>query len=410
MNKKIKQNKISHNKMASFIKKLEIELLAGVFIMLAVLSVFIKPVFASSAREVGFRLFSAGKEYKLYSEEPTLGEALDNLGFSLQEGDTLEPDASTKLEDGLRVNLYKARLVYVYEDGNLIKRAPSSKQTAELVAKQLDLKIDPEDEVVLESSRKSAKELIPSIDLKIKRAKVVKLDLFGIKSEFKTRAENIEEFLVEKNIVLSEGDKVLESDNLKSNLDTVGYQVTVQNQSKEVIEDVQTIKYGTETIKDVTKDTSYKIINQAGEDGSKKLVIEIQKINGVEVSRVVISEQVTKEPVKQVVTVGAKVVVAAAPVSGGHEDWMRAAGITESDFGYVNYIITRESTWNYLAVNRSSGAYGLCQSLPGSKMLSAGSDWQTNPITQLRWCNGYALGRYGSWAKAYNFWVNNHWW
>jgi hypothetical protein len=103
-------------------------------------------------------------------------------------------------------------------------------------------------------------------------------------------------------------------------------------------------------------------------------------------------------------------VVAAAPVSGGHEDWMRAAGITESDFGYVNYIITRESTWNYLAVNRSSGAYGLCQSLPGSKMLSAGSDWQTNPITQLRWCNGYALGRYGSWAKAYNFWVNNHWW
>jgi len=98
------------------------------------------------------------------------------------------------------------------------------------------------------------------------------------------------------------------------------------------------------------------------------------------------------------------------PVQGGREDWMLAAGIPQSEWGYVNSIVTRESGWNPNAVNRSSGATGLCQSLPASKMASAGADYLTNPVTQLRWCNGYAVGRYGGWVNAVAFWQNNHWW
>lgn len=96
--------------------------------------------------------------------------------------------------------------------------------------------------------------------------------------------------------------------------------------------------------------------------------------------------------------------------SGSKADWMRAAGISDSDFGYVDYIISHESGWDYHAVNRSSGAYGLPQSLPAGKLASAGADWRDNPVTQLRWANNYAVGRYGSWEAAYRFWVTNHWW
>lgn len=96
--------------------------------------------------------------------------------------------------------------------------------------------------------------------------------------------------------------------------------------------------------------------------------------------------------------------------SGSKADWMRAAGISGSDFGYVDYIISHESGWNYHAVNRSSGAYGLPQSLPAGKLASAGADWRDNPVTQLRWANNYAVGRYGSWEAAYYFWTVNHWW
>lgn len=96
--------------------------------------------------------------------------------------------------------------------------------------------------------------------------------------------------------------------------------------------------------------------------------------------------------------------------SGSKADWMRAAGISDADFGYVDYIVSHESGWNYHAVNRSSGAYGLPQSLPAGKLASAGADWRDNPVTQLRWANNYAVGRYGSWEAAYRFWVTNHWW
>lgn len=97
-------------------------------------------------------------------------------------------------------------------------------------------------------------------------------------------------------------------------------------------------------------------------------------------------------------------------VSGDKSKLMNAAGISSSDYDYVDYIISRESSWNYLIQNSSSGAYGLCQALPGSKMSSAGSDWATNPETQMRWCNSYAVSRYGSWASAYDFWIANNWW
>ncbi|MFF4244265.1 lytic transglycosylase domain-containing protein [Streptomyces sp. NPDC001822] len=72
-------------------------------------------------------------------------------------------------------------------------------------------------------------------------------------------------------------------------------------------------------------------------------------------------------------------------------------------------IVNHESTWNYRATNASSGAYGLVQALPGSKMASAGADWQTNPATQIKWGLSYMDGRYGSPCGAWSFWQANNW-
>lgn len=94
--------------------------------------------------------------------------------------------------------------------------------------------------------------------------------------------------------------------------------------------------------------------------------------------------------------------------SQGLDAWIAQAGIAGGDVEYVKYIVFKESSNNPLATNGQ--AYGLCQALPGSKMASAGSDWATNPVTQLQWCNGYAIQRYGSWANAYNTWLTKHWW
>jgi hypothetical protein len=134
------------------------------------------------------------------------------------------------------------------------------------------------------------------------------------------------------------------------------------------------------------------------------------------------SKNVIPQPVKKVAAV--KTPKPHKPVypAGSHELLMSQAGISPADFGAVDYIVSHESGWcstkwegeiggcpAYHGVSDYDG-YGLCQSTPPQKMASAGSDWKTNPVTQLKWCNSYAISRYGSWWQSYNHWVAHHNW
>lgn len=88
---------------------------------------------------------------------------------------------------------------------------------------------------------------------------------------------------------------------------------------------------------------------------------------------------------------------------------MAASMVPSGQFQCFSNIVDHESDWNYRAVNPSSGAYGLFQALPGSKMSSVGSDWQTNPATQIKWGLNYMNERYGSPCDAWAFWQANNW-
>jgi hypothetical protein len=87
---------------------------------------------------------------------------------------------------------------------------------------------------------------------------------------------------------------------------------------------------------------------------------------------------------------------------------MAASMVPSGQFQCFSNIVDHESSWNYRAVNASSGAYGLFQALPGSKMSSVASDWQTNPATQIKWGLQYMNERYGSPCDAWTFWQANH--
>ncbi len=78
-------------------------------------------------------------------------------------------------------------------------------------------------------------------------------------------------------------------------------------------------------------------------------------------------------------------------------------GYGSSQFDCFDNIIMRESRWDINATNPSSGAYGIPQALPGSKMASEGSDWRTNPATQITWGIKYMEDRYGSPCAAWSF-------
>jgi hypothetical protein len=108
---------------------------------------------------------------------------------------------------------------------------------------------------------------------------------------------------------------------------------------------------------------------------------------------------------------GTTVPIVAAPSPGTAKaiafQMMTSFGFPTSEFSCLDALWTQESGWSYDAEN-ASGAYGIPQSLPGSKMASAGADWQTNPATQIRWGLGYIQSVYGNPCAAENFELANH--
>ncbi|MBB4695078.1 hypothetical protein BKA14_005226 [Actinoplanes abujensis] len=86
---------------------------------------------------------------------------------------------------------------------------------------------------------------------------------------------------------------------------------------------------------------------------------------------------------------------------------MLEKGFPIAEFPCLDKLWKHESGWNYKAENKSSGAYGIPQALPGRKMASAGADWKTNPATQIKWGLGYVKGRYDTPCGAWQYFQNN---
>jgi hypothetical protein len=109
---------------------------------------------------------------------------------------------------------------------------------------------------------------------------------------------------------------------------------------------------------------------------------------------------------------GAPIVPTAPPDPGTAEsiayNMLPSFGFSTDQFGCLNNIWTRESGWRYNAEN-ASGAYGIPQALPGSKMASAGADWMTDPTTQIKWGLGYIKSVYGTPCDAWAFWQDHSW-
>jgi hypothetical protein len=86
-----------------------------------------------------------------------------------------------------------------------------------------------------------------------------------------------------------------------------------------------------------------------------------------------------------------------------------AAGFDLQQFACLEKLFTKESGWNPSARNKSSGAYGIPQALPGSKMATIASDWQTNAATQIRWGLKYIKDRYGTPCSAWSHSQSKGW-
>lgn len=391
-------------------------IVAMLFVMVAVAIILSAVTRADDGQQLHrgrlITIYDRGTQKVILSEAPTIGDAVKEAGIKLDSRDTVEPAVNEKLvAPDYKVNIYRARPVIVV-DGSTRQRVITPYQTAQQIAQDAGVTLYPEDHTSLDRVTNLAEGA--GLQLTIDRATPVTFVLYGKSMTVRTHAATVGDMLKEKGVRLAADDtlSVAISQPIVS-----GQIIELWRNGVQTVNIDEDIPFDTQQIRDADQPVGYKTIQTAGVNGKRTVSYQIEMKNGQEISRQEIQSVTTSEPKQQIEIIGTKVNLP----PGSHQDWMAAAGISSSDYGYVEYIVSREGGWCSVRWQGDRGCenhgyapsglgYGVVQATPGIKMASAGDDWLTNPITQLRWATGYAVARYGSWAAAYNYWTIHHNW
>ena len=340
----------------------------------------------------------------------TVGALVSKLQIPINKGDVIEPSTSTPiLQDDFRINIYRARPIEIV-DGDQHTFSYSAATTTRSIAQQAGVTVYPEDNLNLIPTQNFLTDQAIGERIVIDRALPVNVNIFGTQTLIRTHATTVGALLTEKHITLAKDDSVVPA--AATPLSSAS-NVFLIHKGTQIVTQTQVIPMPVQVIEDGNLAYGTSAVRQQGSNGSQVSTYQVNTQNGVEVSRTLLSNVVTVQPVTQIEAQGTS-------LSGIKGD-MALAGIAPTDYQYADYIISNESGWCPTKAqgehtcpvtpddSQTPYGYGLCQATPGSKMSSAGADWATNPVTQLEWCNSYAQ-RYGGWYGAYQHWMINRNW
>ena len=367
----------------------------------AIINMNARTVGASDTRIV--RVTLDGTEQTLPTRASTVGELLGRLGVQVRPEDAVHPSLDTEiLEDNLEIHYRRAEPVTILDEGRKITTLSAAEQPQE-VADSAGIPVYPEDKVQVDNGTEVARDGIIGQKIVIKRAKPTSINLYGTPITVRTHARTVGEVLAEKDIKTNDGDTVQPTPDTPLTQNT---QIFIVSVGKQLETKEEVIAPPLETIDDPTMASGTTTVKEAGSPGKKVVTYETELRNKKPTNRKVLQEVITVQPVKKVVIRGSKVVYSnpSANVELGRQ-------IAEqmgygSQFSCIYSIFQRESRWNHTARNKSSGAYGIPQALPGSKM---GPGWESDPAVQIRWGINYMVNRYGSPCGAQRFWEIHHW-
>ena len=378
-------------------------LLGGVLAFVCGSAAFVDRVLAQSTDEVPavasdqhvLTIHDRGDEQVVITKAGTLGEALKLAGIEISAGhDVVEPSLDSELvASNYSINIYRARPITVV-DGVVKKNITTAEQTPERIAKAAGITIYSEDQTDFSAPSdmlSNGSSQVMSID----RATVVQFTLYGKHAEVRTRATTVEEFLKEKSIKIGAND-YLSVD--KGQAISAGMAIELWREGRQTVTVEEEVDFEIEKVQDANREVGYREVKTPGVKGKRNATYEIEMKNGQEASRTEIASVTIEEPKKQVEIIGAKLPTPTNPTEAQAigKEMMLAAGFGEDQWGCLYNLWMRESGWRTTAGNVSSGAYGIPQSLPASKMAAFGDDYLTNPRTQIAWGLSYIKGRYGT--------------
>ena len=356
-----------YSKKITFVSGAILMLVGGLFFVNQALADATKP--AAKAGEKLVTIYDRGAEKTIVTKARTIREALKLAKFSIDERqDVVEPSLDSEMvAEKYNINIFRARPITIV-DGNKRLKVTTAEQTPALIAKAAGIEVFEEDKTTLSNSDNMAVDGANMV-MKIDRASMVNFVLYGKESVIRTHAKTVGELLKEKNIDPKKGDTLSVDRSAKI---IPGMKIELWRNGKQTITAEEDVKFEVEKVQDANRDSGYREVKQAGENGKKNVTYEVEMKNGVEVSRKEIASVVTKEPKKQIEIVGTK---SSTSFSGSFSEALARLRSCEGSYtsntgnGYYGAYQFDKRTWgNY-------GGYELASDAPAA--VQDEKAWQT---------------------------------
>jgi len=342
-----------------------------------------------------------GQQVQVQGYAWTVGDLLANEGIKVGEGDLVIPSVDQPVPATITVR--HAQQITIEVDG--------ARQTVTTTATTVGEVID--DLGLREDSRASASrtDRVGRGTLLVSTVKTVHVVVDGQTIAAVTDGGTVRDALIDVGVVLGQADRV----SAPLGAATVdGLVVVVTRADAKGETSTEAVPFETREVEDKNLVKGDRQVGTRGKVGVRTITYRVDMVNGVAVGRTPISSAITTAPVDEVVRIGTMDVKSAPPVSPGTaqaiaKEMVAARGWDDQQYSCLYNLWQRESGWRVTAKNPSSGAYGIPQALPGTKMASAGADWQTNATTQITWGLGYIASRYGNPCGAWSHSESHNW-
>jgi uncharacterized protein YabE (DUF348 family) len=348
-----------------------------------------------SGRTVNLRI--DGQDRRVHTSAADVRGVLGAAHIAVGEHDLIAPDLGSKVADGAAIVVRRGHLLHLMVNG---------------AARQVWVNAESVDEALnqlgygaqnLVSVSRSQRLDAAALNLSITSPKLITFKVDGKPVPVSTFGPTVRQALAQAHLRLGAHDLI--SPKVTSPVGA-GQVVTIRRVVLKYKVVQLEVSYPSTRQNDPTRSAGSSTLVTAGRSGLNRVTYQLRYVDGKLVSKVPYSTKVLRQPVTQVTKVGTQPKPAfSGPVSSGSAQQIAAGMVSARGWGSDQFsclvsLWNKESGWRTNAAN-PSGAYGIPQALPGSKMASAGGDWQTSASTQISWGLGYIAGVYGTPCSAW---------
>jgi uncharacterized protein YabE (DUF348 family) len=353
-----------------------------------------------------------GRSQTIHTTAANVGEVLKDHGYRPGAHDLVAPASSAHVSDGATIVFKRGRLLRLDVDG--ADRFVWT--TAPTVAKALDAL--GYSTTAFSSVSRSRRLPLTATDISVRTPKQVALVHDGRRTNVTTTDATVGQLIRDVGLTVGSTDRL--SMPVTAPL-AAGDRITLTRIVQHTVTTNRALPFGTTHKDDSSLESGTTKIASAGHKGLRATTWSMVYVDGKLVGQAKMKTVIVRQPTDKVVKVGTQQGQTFGASSSGSSGslptpgsaqaiarkLLKNYGWTTDQFSCLDSMWTRESGWRVNAAN-PSGAYGIPQALPGSKMSSVGADWQTNATTQIKWGLGYIAERYNSPCEAWSFWQGHN--